>query len=320
MNGILTERRYEQWPSFHVVYEWEDILAEYFNIPIIELKRNIVTRFFNKFTIHSSFSYDFDNWNIAIIMCPERNRRYVGKNIIPIYLDANESNIGLLREAVANLPLYFVTSMEIWRKLRDSGDERCYYIPLSISDKYRSDLILNKTIDIIQVGRRNSVLHEWALKYCEKHKETNYVYSSGKNLGYSSTLYGDLEEVVGRQAYIELLKKSKISLVSTPGHDGERHSGMVVDCFTPRFYEGAISWCYLVGRYVHNEEAERLKINMVCDHVETYDEFEDYMTEYINSKWFLKKENYETFIGENVTSKRAEVLKQIMSKKGFHIE
>ena len=139
-------------------------------------------------------------------------------------------------------------------------------------------------------------------------------------MGYSSTLYGDLEEVVGRQAYIELLKKSKISLVSTPGHDGERHSGMVVDCFTPRFYEGAISWCYLVGRYVHNEEAERLKINMVCDHVETYDEFEDYMTEYINSKWFLKKENYETFIGENVTSKRAEVLKQIMSKKGFHIE
>lgn len=320
MNGILSERRYEKWASFDVVYEWEDILSEQFHAPIVELKRNIITRLLNKFVIHSPFSFDFNHWNISIIMCPERNRRYVGRNIIPIYLDVNEKNCDFVIEATVNLPLYFVTSLEMWKRLRAAGSGNCYYIPMSISDKYKNDIKSDKSVDIIQVGRKNKLLHEWAMKYCERYKETNYIFSiEGKGLGYYSTLYGNIGEVNGREEYMKLLRKSKISLVSTPGHDGERHPGMVMDCFTPRFYESAISWCYLIGRYVHNEESEMLKIKSVCDFVESYDQFESYVKKYIASKEFLKREDYIRFINENVTSKRVEELKEIMSKKGYKI-
>lgn len=320
MNGILSERKYEKWASFDVVYEWEDILSEQFHAPIVELRRNIITRLLNKFVIHSPFSFDFNNWNISIIMCPERNRRYVGRNIIPIYLDVNEKNCDLVIEATVNLPLYFVTSLEIWKRLRAAGGDNCYYIPMSISDKYKSDIESDKSVDIIQVGRKNNLLHEWAMRYCELYKETNYIFSiEGKGLGYYSTLYGNIGEVNGREAYMKLLRKSKISLVSTPGYDGERHPGMVMDCFTPRFYESAISWCYLIGRYVHNEEAETLEIKSVCDFVESYDQFESYVKKYIDSKEFLKRGDYIRFINENITSKRVEELKEIMSRKGYKI-
>lgn len=140
--------------------------------------------------------------------------------------------------------------------------------------------------------------------------DVDYIYQKAeKKLTYYSTKNGDLGSFDERKMYFELLAKCKVSLVSSPVIDGTRDFGRGIDFITPKFYESAVNYCYMLGRYTENEEAEMLKIASVCNNIKNYKQFEKWLDEYLVSTNFLKKQEFEDFLKNNMTRVRCETIR-----------
>lgn len=288
--NILSERLFQTWPSWSVVFEWEDAfekMPEYqvqlrSNTFWGKVKRRIRAKMTDKWHLFSNFNFDGKTINLAWIMNAKDWRSYTQRNVIPCFLDFPADMVNVICSATQKLPCYFVTSKDIYDRLVESGSKNVYYMPLSISDRYKSITLPPKEIDVIQFGRKNKILHEWMLKYCKEHPETDYVYQTGDGtLAYYSTVRGEIGRFDSRGEYLKLLVKCKVSLVSSPGIDKSRDFGGI-DFFTPRFFESAALRCRMLGRYTENIEAEILEIDTICPNVANYEQFQMLLTKYIS--------------------------------------
>lgn len=146
---IITERGYQDWPSFDLVYEWEDIIAEKLNIPLFFKNKFSTNRFIKRIPL------------IKYLLCPKQNsfifemspmtkyHIWNKKNIIPYIIDfylkpeqLNEFYIQYNKN-----PIIFISSKEVFLFLKQqSCPLNIIHLPLSISDKYRitEQTILNK--------------------------------------------------------------------------------------------------------------------------------------------------------------------------------
>lgn len=327
IKSVITTREVEKWPSHQVLYEYEDVFCNELNIDLESLTKNeykgikariigkLPTKIFNhrictlKCTTGSN--------SVAFIMNPYISRRYINKSVIPIFIDVWHRDLDTLITLTKELNLFFVISYDMYNSIKNMDPKsKVQYLPLSISDKWISDRqkkISRKTIDVIQYGRRSEILHSYMLKYVEKHKAIEYIYQvpKDKRLFYYSTTKGELGEIDTREKFMSLLGKCRVSLVSATGYDGSRDTD---ETFTvpARFFESAINYCYMIGRYPKNQDFNRLNIEDVCDNVNSYEEFQCLMDAYLNSETFLKESEYEHFIEDNVTSKRVQsVLKYV---------
>lgn len=313
---ILSQRAYQHWASYDIVYEWEDIFAQYgFEIDAIKEKNIFKIRKIKYIGDFASKVYKYilnpgvskfksDCSSFIWIMDASEYKYYCNMNAIPIFLDFPERMVREICNATERIPCYWVTCLDIYNKLLECGSKNVLYFPLSISDIYVKDSVPQKYHDVIQLGRKNPVLHKYMLEYCERHPRVEYIYQTEDgSLTYYSTIKGNIGKLDTRDSYMKLMSKCKVSLVSSPGKDNSRNFGNI-DFITPRFYESAISYCYMLGRYTPNKETRMLGLSSVCRNVETYDEFEKELTEYLNSETFLKKIDYDDFIAKNVTSKR----------------
>lgn len=247
---------------------------------------------------------------LSFVMFVRMSHRYKGRNTIPIYLDVHPRWIDKIIFDNRYNTKYFVTSYDIYRMIKQKDDsDRCCYIPLFISDRYivdnRPDY--EKTIDIVQLGRKNMFLHNCAMKYTEEHANIEYVYLDAG--GYISTKYGMIGDLKTRADYMGLLQRAKISLVSTPGSDLSKDFGGT-DFFTPRFYESMASDCYLVGKYTENEEANVLSMSKYCPNIKNYDEFEFAINSALETKHEKIRQNYRDFLRENCSTSRAKYIQR----------
>jgi hypothetical protein len=250
--------------------------------------------------------------SIAFILDLNSTIFFKNRNIIPIFLDVWGNQIELLLEVTKYIEVFFVTSLEVFNLIRDMR-RGVYYIPLSVSDKWIINDVPVKDIDVIQIGRKNNVLHEYMMKYLEKFSEVNYIYQDfidGEKT-YISTKFGNINYLKNREEYMNLIKRSKVSLVSSPGIDDSRKT-YGIDFITPRFYESAINYSYMIGRYNNNSETEYLNLSKVCDNVKSYSQFEQLLETYLSNEEFEKKKEYDLFIKKNLTSNRAnEIIKAL---------
>lgn len=317
--NIISERNYQHWPSYHVVYEWEDILAQQgFNLVL--QKNGLFNKAYRRINrilrnkAKSEFKVNGKEYNIRWVMNAGGYKEYAKINTIPIFLDFPVNMVNEITNATDKLPFFWVTCMDIYEKLKKTGANNAYFIPLSISDKYWTGVIPKKTVDVVQVGRKNPKLHEYMLKYCKKRPEIEYVYQSEDGqLAYISTIRGNLGKFDHREEYLQLLSSSRISLVSSPGKDSSRDFGGI-DFITPRFYESAVYYCHMIGRYTKNKESRYIGINKVCPCVENYTEFETILEHYLNKKLFDEKELFDEFIKMNVTTERGKSIMKIIRK------
>jgi hypothetical protein len=323
IKSIITTREIEKWPSHQVLYEYEDIFCNELDVGLENLTkheyrglesriiRKLPSKIFN-YRFYKLNGYD-KNCSIIFMMNPYMSRHCRNKHVIPIFIDVWYRDIEMVVNITKELELFFVISYDIYNALKDrDANSRVQYLPLSISDKWVSDLqkkISKKSIDVIQYGRRSEILHNYMLTYVEKHKTVEYVYQIPKNdrLFYYSTTKGELGEIDTRDKFMTLLEMCRVSLVSATGYDGSRDTDEI---FTvpARFYEGAVNYCYMIGRYPDNQDFNTLNISSVCDNVNSYGEFESLMERYLNEKSFLKEIEYKKFIEDNVTSKRVKTV------------
>lgn len=314
--NVLSERAYRRWPSFDVVFEWEDVIASELKAQIITFEGGLpgkvirlIKKCWLKMNQRANAKYRITNiaeCKLLWVMAANVYRTLPTRNIIPIFLDFPVSMVDPIIEATSSLPVFFVTCKDIYNILIEKGVKKVRFMPLSISDKYFTEEVPEKTVDVIQFGRKNSVLHEYMLKYCEAHPTVDYVYQSGDGtLTYESTTRGNVGKYDTRKEYVEMIKSCRVSLVSTPGCDKGRSGEFgAIDFVTPRFFESAAFYCHMVGRYTENEETEEMELSTVCPNVKSYEEFERLMDSYLGAKdwdWKVQQE----WTRRNLTSKRA---------------
>lgn len=319
---ILSERGYQSWPSWDVVYEWED---EFCKLDCFQLKcdgsrsfasrlkRKIIGKATKHLPIKKKYEWDGADIKIQWIMNVTAYRRYRMKNVIPFFLDFPVAMIPEVVQATADLPAWFVTCKDVYNRAVELGSKNCYYIPISISDKYCDYAEVEKDIDVIQFGRKNLTLHGFMQRYCEEHPEVEYVYQTENgSLTYESTRRGSLGKFDTRDEYLRMMQRCRVSLVSTPAMDQSRDFGGI-DFFTPRFYESPAMGCRMVGRYTENEEAKLLNIGDVCANVETYEQFADVLDGCLHDR--CDQENTKRWLSRHWTSKRVDYILKVMEEK-----
>lgn len=313
----MSERKYEERSFYQVTWEWEDAIYKAYkdlNIEVdfdyVHATKNKILQYLFKFIIPkkqlSIKKTDLDNIELYFPLRVWHCNQYLRKNMIPIFLDVYECDTDVIIKMTKKLPFYFVTAFATYELIKKKApDSKVFFMPLSISDRWISKDVPSKDIDVIQMGRRSSTLHEYMLQYCQIYPNVNYVYlESKKTWHYISTIHGDMGTLDTRGDYMNMLKRAKVSLVSTPGIETHRFGEF--DFFTPRFYESAACYCLMIGRYTENEEAKRIEIKSVCPNIRNYNEFEYYISCYLHEGLsdFNKYLLYQ-FSKKNATSQRA---------------
>jgi len=334
--SLLSSRNELDYFPLQVVYEWEDIVASeckvsidvdnltivnaIFSKPINQFLQKIIRNTFLHSYFDSSFNYFNKNKYIISFLLnpiPLKNHYLYRRNVILILLDVFSNNIDMIPEMFDN-ELIFVTNIEVLNYFKSHQIfNRLRYIPLSISDIYYDDAIPSKVIDIVQIGRQNTILHEWMLQLIANYPEIEYVYSkmeSGKNV-YISNIRGTLNDPTEtRSDFMRFLGSAKISLVSSPGVDGggENRTGNF-NPVTPRFYESAVKYCYMIGRFPDSPDFLLNDVKSVCERPNNYKEFEQLVLKML-SQPFNKKSKYDTFIKKHLTSTIAKDVKIELDK------
>ena len=218
-------------------------------------------------------------------------------------------------KATRYLPAFFVASKDIYNEMKEKGCENVYFINQCASDQYFSETVPLKDIDVVQIGRKNPILHQYMLDYCSEHPEVEYIYQ-GQNasLSYISTTRGDIGRLPGRKEFVDMMRRAKVSIVSTPKCDGSRNVFGGADLVTARFYESAVFYCMMVGRYTDNEETRELELDKICPNIKDYDEFKTIMDQYL-SREDVDKDLYHTFITKHLASNRARYIEKCIEQR-----
>jgi hypothetical protein len=235
--------------------------------------------------------------------------------LIPVVMDLWANDIPEFIQYIKKFRFFFVTSLEAFLALKSMGIQHVAYLPYSVPDIYVTNAVPRKDIDIIQFGRTNPLLDSYMKIFLNKFPETNYVttrHYTNNRIYFHSTRDGMLFESDSRGRFMNMLSRSTISLVSTPGMDGSRETGGY-NTVSPRFYESIAGCCRLIGRFPQNEEFEALGMGAIAERVDSYEQFEWLLLKYIG-KPFEKLGQYLEYLSKNTTSQRVPLIVNALDK------
>lgn len=311
---IITARKYEKWPSYDLVYEWEDIFN---NILKTEFFFDHKSKFkklplINNFFIPSKKAFVYE-------MGPQiKFHLWNKRNIVPCIIDffLKKENLDIFYREYRNNPIVLISSKEVYQFLKNNNCPlNIAHLPLSISDIYKidSNTSFKKKYDLVMVGRQNPVLEEYTKKYAFSHPDFLYVYRKlqGKDFMYYTSDGNCLGNIDTRDQYMHLLQKSRCGIYATPGIDGGEKRTNGFSQVTPRFLEMIACGCHIIARYTENADTDFYQLNNFSPSVETYEEFEHLMDNARKEDIDMKK--YVEYLSNHYTSKRVETLKYIIN-------
>jgi len=351
ISNVLSKRSFETWPSYHLVYEWEEDISIYLSIPIVdsynenEVFINSIYRkiFFNRYS--KKFlkgNEDLLLQNIKGFLDLSKKRKlslklsktkslvfelYNGdymaytsaKNIIPIIIDFwKDTNLEVFYKVYKNCDIVLISSLEVFNYLKEKNCPiNIIHYPLSLSDRYKLDENINysKVYDILLAGRKNDALWSYLQEFSLKYPETEFLYQESLNgeLYYKSNKKGLVGKFHSRQDYVNLLRASKIAFYSTPGIDGGEKRTGGFNPVTPRFLELLSAKCLLLGRYPDNDETRFFEVDKVCPNISSYSQFEEILLRYLNQS-NVPINSYKDILEKHYTSCRAKQLVEIIEK------
>lgn len=323
IKGILSERQYKSWPSYHLVYEWEDIISKNLDIPIKKI--SFKERFWYKSIKAFNLIWFLDvinrirkpqNFYLYYVM--SGSNPYLisyNNNVIPIIIDffLDKDDLIIFYEKFKNSKALLVSSIEVVDFLKiNNCPIPIYHFPLSLPDKYQQTKN-KKKYQILLAGRQNEILTKFLNKYLVEYPEVECVYlSNQEEFIYSSNLKGDIGKFKERMEFFNLLLESEISFYSTPGIDGGELRTKGFNQVTPKYLELLAADVKIIGRYSSNKETAFYELEKVCDNIEDYDQFKNLLTLHLNNN---KENNYQQILEKHYTSRRimglVEILKQI---------
>jgi hypothetical protein len=328
---FLTKRKYENWPSWHIIYEWEEDFCKLLNIPLRNslsrdrISDNRVIKAVLARTPGKQIFQLIDKMlskkkkHIVFELTLKNNFSYSNAaNSIPVIIDFYSRDVDLFTRTYQNSKLICITSLEVYIFLkRQSCPLNIKHLPLSLSDRYENiPLTVDRKYDLIIAGRRNKVLWDFLLSFEKRFPEIEYIYQEeiDGNLFYKSNKTGLIGNFHTRSEYMGLLSACKIAFYSTPGIDGEEKRTQGFSQVTPRYLELIASGCLLMGRYPENEETEFYELPQICPNIESYDQFEKILNNYLSSDYSIDEVSYKKLLDNHYTSKRADLLKEYIQE------
>lgn len=330
---ILSDRYYQTWPSWQIVYEWENELSNSLNLPIINSPANIPTT--NNFLYRKLKSIDtrffkgrldeslneiltlLAEYSLYFEMHPKNYKSFSNsKKTIPIVVDFwDKSNIELYKRIYLNCPCLLVTSLEVLNFLKENNfKNRLIHFPMSLPSIYKLEpnYLFDKKYDIVLAGRTNSVLWNYLKNYELQNPEIEYLYQIEQNgeLYYISNKRGIIGKIHSREEYINLIKSARISFYATPGLDGgeERTNGF--NPVTPRFFELLAAGCHLIARYPKNVETDFFQLESICPSINSYEDFQKQLEVGLSSSQPIGKNA--DYLSKHYTSTRIKILNELV--------
>ena len=323
---IITKRKYKNWRSWQLVFEWEDIFKK-------ELGASFVMNPNNGFhyRLGKTFGSFYDSLPISKFwpwpsflyemltterVTPHCNSSRIIPCIIDWYLKTPEELRDFFKH-YSNHKLILVTSKEVFDYLSLIDTPIPFgHLPLSISDKYRitPDTIFEKDLDVVLMGRQNPVLLEWLARYSESHPEITIVSSKREkdNYNYYTQDGKFVANAVGRNQCMDLLRRSKVSLYSTKGMDDD-YTFFNLNGFsqvTPRLFESMATGNHVIARYKENADTDFYQLNTIFPHTDSYESFKKQMDIALVQPVDMRA--YSNYLEKHYTSTRVKLLKDLV--------
>lgn len=295
---IITQRSYQHWPSYDLVYEWEDELVkalpstklfyakeakirghDLYNTLYRRLRINVhqlALRNKSAFMFAMAPILDKNIWNLPNIKV----------NIVDFY--PTEQILSAFYKNYNRVDTIYVSSREVYDYLVSHNPQReIRHLPLTLPDKYRitKESSFNKVYDLVMVGRQSPTMTGYLHEYVKTH-HISYVYR-GKIEGNNFPYYTNKGEFVGyvntRDDYFRLLRSGRIVLYSTPGiDDGKETHGF--HQVTPRFLEALSCGCHVISQFVDNSDTDYFELGRMSHRVDNYHDFKSAMKHALNTE------------------------------------
>lgn len=319
LDSILTKRSFEHWPSYDLVYEWEDVLEECFACSLDDERKILYNKYFKRIPLLSSL-VQTSKLAFKFEMSPVLKYRTDNKsNIIPCIIDyfLPDNKISDFISSYIRNKIICISSKEVYDYLIEKGvneNLNLVHLPLSISDKYKitRNTKFEKKYDLVLMGRQNPVLKGFLDTYIKKHNELYYVYrvQKGNEFLYYTSQGECLGDINTREKYVDLMRQAKCSLYSTPGIDGGEKRTNNFSQVTPRFLELIACGCHIIARYKQNSDTDYYQLNKFSESIDNYESFERALDYAIKND--VDMNEYSVYLSGHYTSNRANLLSQIL--------
>lgn len=330
LKGVFTDRHYQDWPSWHIVYEWEDELSHALHLPLKnspEGSKHVLYNMF-KHIDHKVFNGGVGrmiaDWGhrdkgccLYFEMCAKRYKSFSNsRRTIPVIIDFwDKEGIERFKKLYADCPYLLVTSLEVLNFLKTNQvRNNLIHFPMTLPSMYRLNPAqsFDKKIDIILAGRKNPVLWNFLKQYEAAHPDIEYLHQIRKDgeLYYESNKKGIVGKFHTRREYMNLLKTAKVAFYATPGMDGgERRTGGF-NPVTPRLFELLSGGCHIIARYPKTVETDYYRLDEICPSITTYPAFESQLSNALKSS--PPTEANAAYLKDFYTSINVELLKKMM--------
>lgn len=330
LSNILSERQRYTSPSWTIVYEWENIIAKSLNLEVLlegNLKNRIISKVARTLNIEDVVCQYSSKGNLALrfesVTMPHKSI-YYNRNNIPVIIDfwLKDEDIPLFFQIYKNVPLILLTNREVYEKfIKLKCPIPFEHWPLSMPDEYAltRDENYKKEIELALLGRANPFFERMLETYSTRHPD--FVYVTNKLINNQRHYFnnrGDLVAVdAGRDFYINFIRKIKISCYSTPGIDESKTETKEYNQVTPRVFEMLCNGCQVIGHYPYTADTIWYGLDQIVPNVNSYQEFEQCLDNMRKEDADLNK--IKMFMSQHYTSKRVEMLKDILAKHNISI-
>lgn len=310
--------------SFDTVYEWESIISKKLNLKIEKeskltnwIYRQIEFRlrardFFHYFVPTTSLSLLF------VMGAKTQKSCRLTKNTIPVIIDfwLAENQLKSFYDNFKHCPLVLITSAEVYQFLLGHNCPlKIAHWPLSLPDyhKLSPDAVFDKKWDLALLGRTNPYFLNFLERYCEKYPDFEYVVGTNNidNRFFYTNKGKKVGHAIGRDAYLEMLRATKISFYTTPGLDLAKTETNFFNQVTPRFLELIAGGCLVMAHFPKNADTDYYEIDKLCKDIDSYEEFEKQLNTFIVIKE-VPIEKYTEYLNKHYTSKRINLLLEIL--------
>lgn len=330
LTAIQSCRKTAKYPSFKIVYEWEDILSkvlglqiksdsEWWNKYYRRFENNGLVGLYNAVLPQKDLHLDF------IMTASTKRICRVNKNTIPVIIDfwLKDNELDEFINAYKDVPLLLLTNLEVYELLRQ---HKCpipiEHWPLSYPDQYAltGDENYEKVYDFCLFGRPNPFFIRFQEEYARRHPDFVYLKTVGteSNREYYTNKGEFVCKDTGRASYLEMIHKTRISCYTTPGIDEGKKAPAMFNQVTPRLFEMLCGGCQVIGHYPNSSDVQWYKLSSIVPNVDNYEEFErvlDYMRAHP-----LDIQQIKQFMAHHYTSERAKMLIEILNKHDISIK
>ena len=312
--------------SFDTLYEWEKIISEKLNLKI-EKQNKFITWIYRQIEVRLKMRDLFHclvpNSSISLLFVMKANTQKscrLTKNTIPVIIDfwLAENQLKSFYENFKHCPLVLITSAEVYQFLLD---QKCplniAHWPLSLPDyhKLSPDAVFDKKWDLALLGRTNPYFLNFLERYCEKHPDFEYVLGTNNidNRFFYTNKGKKVGHAIGRDAYLDILRATKISFYTTPGLDLAKTETNFFNQVTPRFLELISGGCLVMAHYPKNADTDYYEMDSFCKDIDSYEEFEKQL-DILRDIKVIPIKKYSEYLSKHITSQRINLFLKLLEQ------